>query len=44
LAIESMMDATTLLRFHHLLEKHVLTQRNFEEINAHLAERGLFMR
>jgi IS5 family transposase len=37
-------DATTLLRFLHLLEKHALTQRIFEEINASLAEQGLFMR
>ncbi|NOG31689.1 IS5 family transposase [Halomonas sp. TBZ9] len=44
LAVESVPDATTLLRFRHLLEKHALTQRIFEEINAHLAEQGLFMR
>lgn len=44
LAIESVPDATTLLRFRHMLEKHALTQRIFEEINAHLAEKGLFMR
>ena len=44
LAIESVPDATTLLRFRHLLEKHSLTQRIFDEINAHLAEQGLFMR
>ncbi len=44
LAIESVPDATTLLGFRHLLEKHALTQRFFEEINAHLAEQGLFMR
>ncbi|RRR31648.1 IS5 family transposase, partial [Schaalia georgiae] len=44
LAIESVPDATTLLRFRHLLEQHALTQRIFEEINAHLAEQGLFMR
>ena len=44
LAVESVPDATTLLRFRHLLEKHALTQRIFEEINASLAEKGLFMR
>ena len=44
LSIESVPDATTLLRFRHLLERHSLTQRIFEEINASLAERGLFMR
>ncbi len=30
LAIESVPDATTLLRIRHLLEKHALTQRIFE--------------
>lgn len=44
LAIESVPDATTLLRFRHRLEKHALTQRIFEAINASLAEQGLFMR
>lgn len=44
LAIESVPDATTLLRFRHLLEKHALTQRIFQERNAHLTEKGLFMR
>ena len=43
-AIESVPDATTLPCFRHLLEKHALTQRIFEEVNAHLAEQGLFMR
>lgn len=43
LAIESEPDATTLLRFGHLLGKHALTQRIFEEINASLADQGLFM-
>lgn len=33
LGIESMPDASTLLRFRHLLEKHALIQRIFEEIN-----------
>lgn len=44
LAIESVPDATTLLRFRHRLEKHALTQRIFEAINASLAEQDLFMR
>jgi IS5 family transposase len=44
LSIESVPDATTLLRFRHLLKRHSLTQRIFEEINASLTERGLFMR
>ncbi len=43
LAIESVPDATTLLRFRYLLEKHALTQLIFKEINAQLAEKGLFM-
>jgi|TARA_Y100001947_G_scaffold131776_1_gene117923 IS5 family transposase len=30
LTIESVPDATTLLHFRHLLEKHALTQRIFE--------------
>ena len=44
LAIDSAPDSTMLLRFRHLLEKYALTQGIFEEINAHLAEQGLFMR
>ncbi len=44
LAIESVPNAASLLRFRHLLEKHALTQRIFEEINTSLAEQGLFMR
>ena len=37
-------DATTLLKFRHLLEAHHLTESIFDAINAHLAERGLFLR
>lgn len=37
-------DATTLLKFHHLLEEHGLTRQIVETINAHLAARGLLMR
>ncbi|MCE9662956.1 IS5 family transposase [Halomonas sp. M5N1S17] len=44
LAEESVPDATTQLRFRHLLEKHALAQRMLKEINASLAEQGLFMR
>ncbi|MFC2993213.1 IS5 family transposase [Halomonas tibetensis] len=44
LAIEGVPDATTLLRFRHLLEKYALTQWIFEEINSSLSEQGLFMR
>lgn len=34
---ESAPDATTLLKFRRLLEKHNLTRRIFDEINMHLA-------
>jgi transposase, IS5 family len=37
-------DATTLLKFRHLLEEHQLTESIFSAINAHLAEKGLFLR
>ncbi len=41
---ESAPDATTLLKFRRLLEKHELTRRIFDEINGHLASKGLVMR
>ena len=41
---EAAPDATTLLKFRHLLEAHHLTESIFDAINAHLAERGLFLR
>ena len=41
---EVVPDATTLLKFRHLLEAHDLTRRLFAEINAVLAERGAFLR
>jgi len=41
---ESAPDATTLLKFRHLLEAKCLTQKIFEAINAHLAAKGLMMR
>ena len=44
LGVESVPDATTLLHFRHLLEKHDLTKGILEEVNAHLSERHLFMR
>ena len=44
LARESVPDATTLLKFRRLLEQHQLTAAIFQEINAHLAERGLLLR
>jgi transposase, IS5 family len=44
LAREQVPDATTLLKFRRLLEQHELTKAIFEQVNAHLAERGLLMR
>jgi IS5 family transposase len=44
LGVESAPDATTLLHFRHLLEKHDLTKGILAEVNAHLSERKLFMR
>ena len=41
---ESAPDATTLLKFRRLLEDNNLTRRVFDEINAHLATKGLSMR
>ena len=37
-------DATTLLKFRHLLERHDLPRQLFAEINALLAEQGRFLR
>ena len=37
-------DETTILNFRHLLERHGLGRGLFEEINAHLAERGYRVR
>ena len=44
LSRESVPDATTLLKFRRLLLTNDLTKALFDEINAHLAERGLLMR
>ncbi len=44
LARERVPDATTLLKFRRLLEAHQLTQALFQDINAHLSERGLLLR
>lgn len=41
---EAAPDATTLLKFRRLLEEKGLTESIFNAINAHLAERGLFLR
>ena len=44
LAREAAPDATTLLKFRRLLEEKELTDSIFNAINAHLAEKGLFLR
>ena len=44
LAREQVPDATTLLKFRRLLEDNELTKAIFEQVNAHLGERGLLMR
>ena len=44
LSVESVPDATTLLKFRHLLEAHALTKKIFEEVTALLSERQLLMR
>lgn len=44
LSREAVPDATTLLQFRHLLEKHELTKQVFEAINACLSAKGLMMR
>ena len=44
LSIEAVPDATTLLKFRHLLEAHDLTRQIFEEVSALLSERQLLMR
>lgn len=41
---EAAPDATTLLKFRRLLEEKALTDAIFNAINAHLAEKGLFLR
>jgi len=40
LSSEGVPDATTLLKFRHLLEKHDLTKGILEEINAVLSEQN----
>jgi transposase, IS5 family len=44
LGVEGVPDATTLLSFRHLLERHELTRGLLDEVNAHLTERGLLLR
>jgi IS5 family transposase len=44
LGVESVPDATTLLKFRRILERHALTQKLLDEVNAHLASHHLLMR
>jgi IS5 family transposase len=44
LRLDRIPDETTILNFRHLLERHGLGKKLFEEINAHLAEQGLMLR
>ena len=44
LSVEAVPDATTLLKFRHLLEAHGLTQAIFGEVSAMLEERKLLMK
>ena len=43
LAHESVPDATTLLKFRHLLEAHQLPKKLFEELNLRLNRQGILM-
>ncbi|MHC1759642.1 MAG: IS5 family transposase [Negativicutes bacterium] len=44
LSHESVPDATTLLKFRHLLEKHNLTRKLFEELKQRLQQQGILMK
>jgi IS5 family transposase len=44
LSVEAVPDATTLLKFRHLLEAHHLTEKIFAEVGALLRERKLLMK
>jgi IS5 family transposase len=44
LSVDPVPDATTLLKFRHLLEAHDLTQALFAQVSALLAQRKLLMR
>jgi IS5 family transposase len=41
---DRILDETTILNFHHLLERHGLTEAIFAEVNAHLADNGITLR
>lgn len=44
LANESVPDATTLLKFRHLLEQHKLTEKMFGQLQETLSEQGILMK
>jgi IS5 family transposase len=44
LSVEDVPDATTLLKFRRILERHALTQKILDEVNAHLTSHNLLMR
>lgn len=44
LAVESVPDASSVLNFRRLLERHGLNERIFETVNALLSERGLLLK
>ena len=43
LACESVPDATTMLKFRHLLEAHQLPKKMFDELNIRLSRQGVLM-
>jgi len=44
LEIDAVPDETTILHFRHLLEKHELTKKIFEETKHYLSEKGMLLR
>ena len=44
LVLDNVPDETTILNFRHLLEKHDLTKRIFNQINEYLATKGYIMK
>ena len=44
LEVDVVPDETTILNFRHLLEKHDLTKKIFEETKQYLKDKGLFLR
>ena len=44
LSVERAPDATTLLRFRHLLEKHNIGEKVFQSVKGYLEQQGLLMR